>query len=102
MTTFIKIAWRNIIRNKRRSSITVSAVGFGLGALIFIWSFVEGAHAQMIENYTSFVTGHIQIHTQGFNQKQKLETNISDYLPLLEKIKNQPHVVAAAPGLGSS
>jgi putative ABC transport system permease protein len=107
MRTFMKIAWRNIIRNKRRSLITVSAVGFGLGALIFVWSFVEGAHSQMIENYTSYLTGHIQVHAKGFAQKQKLETNIPDYQDLLTKIRHIDGVTAAAPriravGLASS
>jgi putative ABC transport system permease protein len=78
MKTFFKIAWRNIIRNKRRSLITISAVSFGLGLLIFVWSFVEGAHKQMINNYTSLLAGHIQIHQKGFYQKQKLELNIPD------------------------
>ncbi|MBF0532575.1 MAG: ABC transporter permease [Candidatus Omnitrophica bacterium] len=97
MVTFIKIAWRNIVRNKKRSLITISAVGFGLGALIFIWSFVEGAHVQMTENYTSLVTGHIQIHQKGFLQQAKLETNMAGYPALLAKIRNMPSVVAVAP-----
>ena len=50
MSTFLKIAIRNILRSKKRSLITLSAIGFGLGALIFIWAFVDGAHQQMIEN----------------------------------------------------
>lgn len=95
--TFLKIAWRNIIRNKKRSLITISAVGFGLGALIFIWSFVEGAHFQMIDNYTSLLSGHVQIHADGFHQRQKLETNIDNYLTLLNEVRQRPEVVAAAP-----
>lgn len=92
MLTFIKIAWRNIIRNKKRSLITIGAVGFGLGALIFLLSFVEGAHRQMIENYTSLVTGHIQIHVQGFQQTKKLELNIPQADLVMDKLKKIPEV----------
>ena len=87
MITFLKIAYRNIIRNKKRSFITISAVGFGLGALIFIWSFVEGAHNQMIENYTSLITAHVQIHRKGFAQSSKLETNITNPENLLSLLR---------------
>ncbi|PIQ89455.1 MAG: hypothetical protein COV72_02820 [Candidatus Omnitrophica bacterium CG11_big_fil_rev_8_21_14_0_20_42_13] len=97
MFTFIKIALRNIIRNKRRSLITVSAVGFGLGALIFIWSFVDGAHIQMIENYTSLLTGHIQIHSRGFNQREQLEINISNPQEIINIIEDESPLVEASP-----
>ncbi len=94
MFTFIKIAWRNIIRNKKRSSITLSAVGFGLGALIFIWAFVDGAHKQMIENYTSLISGHIQIHAKGFHQKEQLETYITQPEEIKKSLKTNPNILS--------
>lgn len=96
MKTFMKIAWRNITRNRRRSFITIGAVGFGLGALIFILAFVYGAHGQMVENYTSLMTGHIQIHRQGFHQQKKLELNIAQPDALLNRLKEISSVQAAA------
>ena len=96
MTTFIKIAFRNILRNKKRSLITISAVGFGLGALIFIWSFVEGAHKQMIQNYTSYITAQIQIQEKGYQNSQKLETYIDQPGDILTAL-NQSEIAAFAP-----
>src|SRR3989338_3443804 len=92
MMTFLKIAWRNITRSKRRSCITISAVGFGVGALIFIWSFVEGAHRQMIENYTSLLTSHIQIHKKGFQQRQKLESSIDQPQWIISQLEKSPSI----------
>ncbi len=97
MFTFIKIAIRNIIRNKKRSLITISAVGFGLGALIFIWAFVEGAHKQMIENYTSYLTSHILIHRKGYQQKNNLETYIEIPRNILSFLQQRPEIAAFAP-----
>ncbi len=94
MFTFIKIAWRNIIRNRKRSSITLSAVGFGLGALIFIWAFVDGAHQQMIENYTSLISGHIQIHAEGFHQKEQLETYIEQPEKIKKSLRSNPSILS--------
>lgn len=78
MITFIKIAWRNIIRNKARSSITISAIAMGLAALIFLKGFVDGTDNQSIENYTDLLIGHIQIHKSGFQKNMSLDKNISD------------------------
>ncbi len=78
MTTFIKIALRNIARNKIRSVITLAAVSAGLGALIFLNAFVDGGNAQMINNYTDLVTSHIQIHKKGFHKNMGLDKSISN------------------------
>jgi len=68
MKTFFIIAWRNILRNRRRSMITVFAIGFGLGAMIFVWGYIDGAHLQMKENFTGLLMGHLQIHAKGFER----------------------------------
>ncbi len=95
--TFVKIAWRNILRNKKRSLITISAVGVGLGALIFIWSFAEGAHNQMINNYTSYVIGPVQVQAKGFQKNPKLETFVKDSPAVLNIIRQNPDVAAVSP-----
>ncbi len=89
MTTFIRIAWRNIMRNKKRSLITISAIGFGLGAIIFIWSFIEGAHEAMIRNYTALTTSQIEISQKGFHDNPKIENYISDSNAIIQTIKTQ-------------
>lgn len=61
MFHLLKIAIRNVLRNKRRSLITMSAVAFGLGALIFLRGFIFGAQTQMVENITTTLTSDAQI-----------------------------------------
>ena len=97
MSTFAKIALRNIFRNKRRSLITISAVGIGLGALIFIWSFVEGAHRQMINNYTSYTTSPVQVQPAGYQTNPKLERVIKDSAAVTARLKLHGSVKAVSP-----
>ncbi len=92
----IKIAWRNIWRNKYRSLITIAGVGLGLAALIFIRAFIDGGDAQMVENYTDLYSGHIQIHSNGFQKKMSLDLSISDPAALEKKISSVPGVVAVS------
>jgi ABC-type lipoprotein release transport system permease subunit len=61
MTSFTLIAARNLMRNKRRSLITISAVAFGLMALIFLRGFIHGVQSQITYNIARTLTGDIQI-----------------------------------------
>jgi putative ABC transport system permease protein len=94
MKIFLIIAWRNILRNKRRSLITVSSVGFGLGAIIFLWGYIDGAHLQLKENFTGLFMGHLQIHAQGFEQTMALTRVIKDPAAIEEISRQRPEVEA--------
>jgi ABC-type lipoprotein release transport system permease subunit len=97
MTTFTKIAWRNIKRNTWRSSITISAVSIGLAALIFLKSFVDGADMQMVENYTNLLIGHIQIHKSGFQKNNEIENSITNSYVITSVLKNIGGISSLAP-----
>jgi len=94
MRTFILIAFRNILRNKYRSAITISAIAFGLFALIFLKGFIDGADYQMINNYTDLLIGHIQIHAKGFQKSIGLEKTIAGANNLIEKISKNRKIIA--------
>ena len=97
MSTFTKIAWRNITRNQYRSSLTISAVAIGLASLVFLKSFIDGADRQMVENYTSLLTGSIQIHRTGFQKNMGLEKSITEASSIFASLKNISGIKAAAP-----
>ncbi len=97
MNTFLKIAWRNIIRNTYRSLITIGAVAFGLAALIFIHAFVEGGDSQMIENYTDLIPGHLQIHRKGFHRTMGLNRSIEKPDTVAAALGRTKGVIAYAP-----
>ncbi|TLS73956.1 ABC transporter permease [Mariprofundus erugo] len=72
------LAWRNIVRNARRSLITVSAVALGLISLIFLWGFNDGVHNTMMRNLQQVIVGSIQIHADGFFHHPKLVHTVPD------------------------
>ncbi len=97
MTIFIRIAWRNVVRNPARSLITIGAVAFGLAALIFLKSFVTGADHQMVANYTDLFIGHIQIHKLGFQKNMGLDKSINNPYSLARSLLDVPSVKAWSP-----
>lgn len=96
MMVFLKIAWRNILRNKYRSLVTITAVACGLAALIFLRAFVEGADSQMVENYTNLVSGHLEIHKKDFQKKMGLELSMDGAQGIIDIVKQGQSIVAVS------
>ena len=72
----VKLAWRNIFRNKRRTLIAAAAIGIGLTALIFIDAFMIGMEATMVRTATASFLGDAQIHREGFRDEQEASLTI--------------------------
>ena len=73
----IKLAWRNLFRNKRRTIIASIAIGIGLAALIFADALWVGMERNMVETATASFLGDGQIHRAGFREAQAVEMTIN-------------------------
>lgn len=102
----LKIAFRNIFRQKRRTVLTALAmiVGFTLSSVFIGWS--DGAYSDIISMFTRNRIGHIQVHRAGYLDKPSLYDVIDSYESIGEKIARVEGVEAWSPriysaGLGS-
>ncbi len=73
MTTYLKLAWRNIWRNRRRTLITVSAIVFAVLAAIVMQSMNRGSYEVMIDRMVSFTTGYLQIQDYRYDDETSLD-----------------------------
>ena len=73
----IKLAWRNLFRNKRRTIIASVAISIGLAVLIFADAFWVGMKENMIRTATASFLGDGQVHRKGFRDTQAVEMTIS-------------------------
>lgn len=94
---FIKIAWRNILRNKRRTMITITAISFGLASLIYFGAINDGFNEQMVRSSVGLMMGHIQIHQKGYHDEPGVEKFISRPQRYLEKLRDLPYDIKYAP-----
>lgn len=65
MFSLIKLAIKNIFRNKRRSLISGIAIIFGIVILITATSYVEGLYNGMTDTVVKSGICHMQIHNKG-------------------------------------
>ena len=89
-----KIAWRNIWRNKRRSTIVLLSVVVGVVALIFTDGLTNGMIRQMLFNQISSNIAHIQIHGDGFSGNKAVQNLIPDKDRALNTVKDIPELKA--------
>ena len=100
-----KLALRNVIRHRRRSSLGLISIAAGVVALILAGGFVDWIYWSMREDTIGSRLGHMQIVRAGYFQKGA--ANPYAYLlpadPALRKrIAHLPGVLAVAPRLGFS
>ena len=72
----LKLAWRNIWRNKGRSVITIAAVMFCVIFAVVLRSFQVGVWENMIHEIVGNNFGYLQIHEDGFWADQSLDRTI--------------------------
>jgi putative ABC transport system permease protein len=65
----LRLAVRNVFRNKVRSLITLAAIAFGCISLIVAGGFFEDTFLQMREGVIHSHLGHIQVYKKGYLEK---------------------------------
>lgn len=96
----LKLAWRNLWRNKRRSLITIASVAFAVFFACLMMSMQLGSYSNMIKNAVSFQTGYIQIHASGYWDEKTLENTFESNDSLIAGL-NQDEINTIVPRLQS-
>ncbi len=78
MSIDVKMAWRNIWRNPRRSVLTILAIAFASLLLVFMLSWQFGSYETMINSAVKIHTGHLQVQAKGYNDKRSIRLVVPD------------------------
>jgi len=94
MSIDIRMAWRNIWRNPRRTILTISAIVFASTLLIFMLSFQLGSYGTMINASVRIHTGHVQVQAEGYQDKKGIRLVVQDPSAVGELMQRIPGVKA--------
>ena len=72
----LKLAFRNILRNKRRTILTMLSMFGGYFLMVFSLSVQMGSYEQIIDFFTRDATGHVQISEVGYQDKPTLYKHV--------------------------
>lgn len=95
MGMLIRVAWRNLWRQGRRSMLTVSAMAVGVALCMAMFALIDGMYARMFDVLVSQALGHVQVHHQRYPSDQQLYDTVPDAKALLQAIDADPGVEAA-------
>lgn len=97
----IKLAWRNIWRNKRRTIITTLSIVVAVFLSAVTRSTQEGQYDNMLENTVGTFTGYIQIHHKGYQDNPTLDISLAATDSLYDIIKSESGISAIIPRIES-
>jgi len=78
VSTIIKIAWRNVWRQRRRTLLIAAAMGVIMALLVLFDGVIVGFEQSIYGNAIQLLGGNIQIHAPGYSEK----TGQNPLLPL--------------------
>ena len=84
LNTLIKIGWRNIWRNKKRSLVVILSIVLGLYGGLIIASLMITLNTQRMDTAINTYLADIQIHNKNFSKEYSLNDTISN-IQFLEK-----------------
>lgn len=97
MRLYLRLAWRNVWRHRRRTLIVITAMALGLGMMIWYDGLMAGFDQAIYGNAIKVLGGNIQAHAEGYRAK----ADASPLLPLndpdlvVKTAQAQPEVLAA-------
>jgi ABC-type lipoprotein release transport system permease subunit len=88
MSLYLRLAWRNVWRHRRRTLIVVLAIGMTMAMMMWYDGLMAGFEQGIYANAIKVLGGNIQIHAAGYQAK-------ADQTPLLPLPDGQAVVKAA-------
>jgi len=91
---FLKLCWKNIWRNRRRTLITVNAIGLGVMALVFLRNYYDSFHEQVIHNIIRYHSGHLAVAIKNFEKNSSTQLYLKKSPPIVNWLKTQENTRA--------
>ena len=93
----LKIAWRNVWRNPRRSILTLLALAFSTAMLLFMFAWQVGSYDSMIHAAVNTTTGEMQIQHKGYRDNRDIRKAIEQPGALMKGLDQLEQVRAVTP-----
>jgi ABC-type lipoprotein release transport system permease subunit len=105
MNQLLKMAFRDLGRNKRRSILSALAVSMATTLLIFMASVVRGEFRGALQNGIRLQTGHIQVRAASYDENKvslAWEDLVDEPTQVADQLKAHPEIADATPRLIAS
>jgi putative ABC transport system permease protein len=108
MKNLFKLALRGLMRNRRRSMVTLLAIALGFAAIVLFAGYTHNVYDGLArQSIHGELLGHLTLSKRGMRKEGKLDPErymltASEVSTIAKALKDEPHVVLVAPRLGLS
>ncbi|MBI4665197.1 MAG: ABC transporter permease [Nitrospinae bacterium] len=98
--TFLKIAFGNLKRNRRRTLSTIAVICVGVSMMALTNGFTDGVTASMSGSLVNQIDGHLRIEHRDYKKYAITDQEkilIKDFRELADEVGRNPHVIAVMP-----
>ena len=88
----LKLAWRNLWRNRNRTMITMASVFFAVLLAILVSSLQKGVYDNIIREAVNFYSGYLQIHKVKYWDERVLENSMILLPQQLDSLQNNSEI----------
>ncbi len=95
----LRTAWRNISRNRRRSTLNIISLTVGIAILVIAIGWIRGYFTTLYTGMMNFDTGQLQVLNEGYLEKEQklpLDLSVEKYEKTLELIREEDWVLEAS------
>lgn len=89
MNIILRLAWRNLWRQPRRTWLTIGAMVFSNALLVFMISIQLSTYELMIDNTLQAFTGHLQVQAPGYKDDLKMRQLVPDVTSLASSLRRE-------------
>jgi putative ABC transport system permease protein len=98
----VRIAWRNLGRNRRRTCLAMGAIALAQFVLVFVNGLMAGSFSSLQDTLTGPFVGHVQIHQKDWREERAPDLFISHLARTRSEIEAIPGVMQVLPRLYSA
>ncbi len=89
MSIVLRLAWRNLWRQPRRTWLTTGAMVFSNVLLVFLISLQFGMYGLMVDNGLKAFTGHMQVQAPRFRDDEKMRQTVPGIRALSDTLRRE-------------
>ena len=93
----LRIAWRNLWRNPKRTLFAVTAIAVGQLAFLGTAGLMRGYADQYFETATGPMLGHIVVNAEGWRDDRELDNTLNDLSKVMEAVRGVAGVERVSP-----
>ena len=95
--TMPRIAWRNLWRNRRRTTLALAAIGLSVALVLVYDGVLRWESDWMLDTITGPMLGHVQVHAPEWRRTRAMDRTLRDVAGTIDALRRDADVDSVAP-----